>query len=453
MKIAIVLLTILVSASHLSAQTNFERTYGGTGTDYNYGATQTLDGGYLVYGYTGSYGSGLSDVWLIKTDVHGDTLWTKTIGGTMADVGTDVLLKPDSGFVVGGYTSTIGAGMNDFMLLETDAHGDTLWFRAYGGDQNDQAYALTRTGDGGYLLVGQTESYGAGDKDVWLVRTDASGDTLWTRAYGDTGWDAASSVVQTPDGGFAVTGFLFDTDHDNAWLLRLDANGDTLWTRTYGAGERNDYATGLLVTEDHGFIFTGRSQTYGGAFGHLWLVKTDSVGDTLWVRAYGGSDYDYGQTICPTTDGGYIIVGGTKNFGAGDYDVWLVKVDANGDTLWTRTFGGSQADCGVTVEQTPDGGYIVGGYTTSFGAGTYDFYAIKTDPDGYVGVVEPDRPVVRAAAAAASIVPRAQLLVEMVRPGRELFDAAGRAVKDPAGISPGVYYLKREKVGKLVVTR
>jgi hypothetical protein len=453
MKTAIAVLTVLLSASSLSAQPCFEQWYGGSGTDYCYGATQTLDGGYLVYGYTTSYGTGSSDVWLVKTDNHGDTLWTKTIGGAIADVGTDILLKPDSGFVIGGYTSSIGAGRNDFMLLETDANGDTLWFRAYGGDEDDQAYALTRTGDGGYLLAGQTESYGAGDKDIWLVRTDAGGDTLWTRTYGDTGWDAASGVVRTPDGGFAVTGFLFDTDHDHAWLLRLDANGDTLWTRTYGSGERNDYATGLLVTEDRGFIFTGRSQTYGGAFGHLWLVKTDSLGDTLWVRAYGGSEYDYGQTVCPTSDGGYIIVGSSENFGAGDYDIWLVKTDVNGDTAWTRTFGGSRADCGVTVEQTPDGGFIVGGYTTSFGAGAYSFYAIKTDPDGYVGVAEPDRPVARVAAPEGTIISRAQLLAETARPGCELFDAAGRAVRDPAGVSPGVYFLGRETVDKVLVTR
>ncbi len=438
-------LLVFLPLSPASAQPCFERWYGGSGTDYNFGATQTLDGGYLVYGYTSSYGSGLSDVWLIKVDNHGDTLWTKTIGGAMADVGTDILLKPDSGFVVGGYTSTIGAGNNDFLLVETDADGDTVWLRAYGGADDDQAYALAPTGDGGYLLAGQTESFGAGEKDIWLVRTDAGGDTLWTRTYGDTGWDAATSVVQTPDGGFAVSGFRFDNDQDDAWLLRLDADGDTLWTRTYGSGDRNDYATGLLVTEGHGFIFTGRSQTYGGgAFGNLWLVKTDSLGDTLWVRAYGGSEYDYGQTVCPTADGGYIIVGSTENFGAGEYDFWLVRTDADGDTLWTRTFGGTRADCGVTVEQTPDGGYIIGGYTTSFGAGGYDFYAIKTDADGNVAIKEPKTPSVQTADPSPTIVSRGQLLRAMDHGDLTLLDATGRAIIDPGHISPGVYFCREQ---------
>jgi len=453
MKTAVALLTIVLSASTLSAQPNFERTYGGTGTDYCYGARQTLDGGYLVYGYTTSYGPATGSAWLIKTDEHGDTLWTRTHGASGVNCATAVLLKPDSGYVVGGYTSSIGAGRNDFMLLETDASGDTLWLRAYGGGEDDQAYALTQTGDGGYLLAGQTESYGAGDKDIWLVRTDADGDTLWTRTYGDSGWDGASAVAQTPDGGFAISGFLGGTDEDDAWLIRIDADGDTLWTRTFGGDERSDYGSGLVTTGDHGFVFTGRSHTYGGPFGDLWLVRTDSLGDSLWIRSYGGSDVDAGQSVCVTTDGGFAVAGGTKSFGSGDYDVWLLRLDSLGDTLWTRTFGGSQIEYGVTVEQTPDGGFVIGGYTAPPSGAGHDFYLIKTDPDGYVAVVEPDRPSVRLATPGATVISRARLPAEMTRSGFELFDVAGRPVKNVVGVSPGVYFLGRGTTGKLVVTR
>jgi hypothetical protein len=324
--------------------------------------------------------------------------------------------------------------------LRTDANGDSVWAHTYGGSEADNAYALAQTDDGGYILTGSTESFGAGDKDVYLVRTDADGDTVWTRVYGGTERDDASAVVQTPDGGFAVVGYFGGADQDDAWLIRTDADGDTLWTRTYGSDQESDYGFALAMTPDHGFVFTGRTYSYGGALGNLWLVRTDSVGDTMWIKSYGGSDFEDGQSVVRTADGGFAVTGGTKSFGAGDYDAWLIKIDANGDSVWSQTFGGSQTEYGTTVEQTPDRGFVVSGYTTTFGAGSYDFYLIKTDPDGNVAIAEP-RHTPTGRVASPTVVSRSGLLASLGQHGFRLFDASGRAIAEPSHVSPGIYFM------------
>jgi hypothetical protein len=184
------------------------------------------------------------------------------------------------------------------------------------------------------------------------------------------------------------------------------------------------------------------------------LVSVSSLSaQPCFERWYGGSGTDYCFGATRTLDGGYLVYGYTTSYGPATSSVWLIKTGAYGDTLWTRTHGISDVNCATSVLLKLDSGFVVGGYTTSYGAGSYDFYIFKTDPDGYVGVVVPDRPVAQRAAPVATIVSRAQLLAEMAEPGQVLFGAAGRAVEDPSGISPGVYFFGRETARRVVVTR
>jgi hypothetical protein len=187
---------------------------------------------------------------------------------------------------------------------------DTLWTRTYGGSNDDYAWSVEQTADGGYIVAGSTNSFGAGDFDCYLVKTNSQGDTLWTRTYGGSDDDRATSIQQTADGGYIVAGF----------------------TLSFGAGS-----------------------------GDFYLVKTNSLGDTLWTRTYGGSSDDKGFSVQRTADGGYIVAGFTLSFGAGGYDFYLVKTNSQGDTLWTRTYGGSNQDEARSAQQTADGGYIVAG--------------------------------------------------------------------------------------------
>jgi hypothetical protein len=307
--------------------TLWTKIYGGISEDYGYSVQQTNDNGYIITGSTKSFGADGFDVWLIKTDENGDTLWTKTYGGTGYDYGLSVHQTTDNGYIIAGGTSSFGAGIIDFYLIKTDENGDTLWTKTYGGTDYDYGRAMQQTTDGGYIITGNTWSFGAGASDVYLVKTDENGDTLWTKTYGGISEDYGFSVQQTTDNGYIITGYTmsFGTAYSYVYLIKTDENGDTLWTKTYGVGAGN-YGYSVQQTTDNGYIIAGHTWLYEAWASLVYLVKTDENGDTLWTETYGGTGDDRSNSVQQTTDNGYIIVGYTNSFGAGDYDVYFIKI-------------------------------------------------------------------------------------------------------------------------------
>jgi len=269
----------------------------------------------------------------------------------------------------------------------------TSWWRTYGGTNQDWGYSVQQTADGGYIVAGATKSYGAGNEAVYLIKTNASGDTLWTRTYGGASADCGYSVQQTSDGGYIITGY----------------------TYSFGAGAPDS--------------------------ANVYLIKTDTSGDTLWTRTYSGTGNDYGRSVQQTADGGYIIAGYTHYFGMGPPDstnVYLIKTDASGDTLWTKTYGGTSPDFGYSVQQTADGGYVIAGYTASFGAGDDDVYLIKTDSLGNVGVAEESpKPQAMRGRLGTTVLSGASGVRQLA--SCVAFDAMGRRVR-PA--KSGIYFLR-----------
>ncbi|MBM3331756.1 hypothetical protein FJY68_07900 [candidate division WOR-3 bacterium] len=426
-------LAVICMASIASAQTGWWRTYGGPSDDDGRSIQQTADDGYIVAGWTKSFGAGYADVCLIKTNAQGDSLWVRTYGGPNQDGGNSVQQTTDGGYIIAGGSGSFGAGLYDVYLVKTDASGDTLWTRTYGGTDQDMGNSVQQTADGGYIITGCTKSFGAGNWDVYLVKTNALGDTVWTRTYGGAQSDWGYSVQQTADSGYVIAGY--GAGNADVYLIKTNAQGDTLWTRTYG-GSRQDVAYSLQLTADGGYIIAGETDSYGAANGDVYLIKVNPQGDTLWARTYGGPNYDDGRSVQQTTDGGYVIAGITQSFGAGNSDVYLVKINALGDTVWTATYGGPQSDAGYSVQQTADGGYVVSGGTYSFGAGTPDsdnVYLIKTDSLGTVGVLEenPGQQAVGRKPAAT--------VVRRLPQGASVFDALGRRVQHPR---PGVYFVR-----------
>jgi len=436
--LAMAALAAILLPSSLPAQIRFERAYGGAWTDEGRSVQQTTDGGYMIAGSTTSFGAGNYDFYLVKTDASGDTLWTKTYGGTGEDEGLAVQQTSDSGYIVAGYTHSFGAGYLDFYLIKTDAHGDTLWTRTFGGTNYDCGFSVQQTKDDGYIIAGQTGSFGAGYDDVYIVKTDASGDTLWTRTFGGDSWDFGSSVQQTSDGGYIIAGstYSFGAGGSDAYLIKTDAYGDTSWTRTYGGADYDEgWSVGLAA--DSGYMVAGSTASFGAGYRDVYLIRTDASGDTLWTRTYGGSVNDEGWSVQKTGDGGYVIVGTTNSFGAGDSDIYLIRTDATGDTLWTRTYGGASDDWGYCVEQTPDGGYVIAGSTYSFGAGLDDLYLIKTDSLGNVAVAEPKAGPTRAPSLSLTCEPnpfrtRTAISLQLTADSPAelaIFDASGRCVR------------------------
>ncbi len=382
LKILLLSIPFLFYTNMIIAQ-GWEKTYGGTGLDEGNSVQQTNDGGYIITGYTESFGSGFRDVYLIKTNANGDTLWTKTYGGTGYDDGLSVQQTNDNGYIIAGATNSFGAVNCDVYLIKTDANGDTLWTKTYGGTDYDIGYSGQQTNDNGYIIAGYTYSFGAGMGDVYLLKTDSVGDTLWTKTFGGAGDDMGNSVKQTNDNGYIIAGktYSFGSGMGDIYLIKTDFIGDTLWTKTYG-GTGWDEGTSVQQTIDNGYIIAGTTTSFGAGGYDVYLIKTNENGDTLWTKTYGGTLDDFGWSVKQTIDNGYIIAGHTYNFGAVNSDVYLIKTNENGDTLWTNTYGGIDGDFGRSVQQTIDGGYIVAGYTNSFGAELTDVYLIKTDSLG-----------------------------------------------------------------------
>ena len=379
------LVCVILTFQFLPAQapdTLWTRTYGGTESDVGACVNQTFDGGFIIVGSTQSYGAGDNDIWLIKTNVFGDTLWTKTFGGSSYDVGNFVEQTADSGYIICGYTYSFGLGNADIWLIKIDIMGDTLWTKTYGGINQDVGGAVQQTIDGGYILTGSTRSFGSGVDDVWILKTDESGDTLWSKIYGGSSYEWGYSIQQTADSGYIIAGSTasFGAGEDDVWLIKTNALGDTLWTRTYG-GMKNDEGYSVKQTIDKGYVITGRTNG-SGLMCEAWLIKTNSSGDTVWTKTFSRGYRDVGYSIEQTSDSGYIVTGNSNSYSHGDsVDVWVMKTDQNANCIWSKFIGDIYHDSGHSVKRTTDGGYIICGYSEKINTNNADIWLIKIAPD------------------------------------------------------------------------
>jgi len=355
-------------------------TFGGSEIDGGTNVQATSDGGYILTGYTESFGAGSYDMYLVKTDASGNEIWSQTFGGSDYEIAFFVQETSDGGYILVG---TVSSGSGDMYLVKTDVSGNEIWSQTFGGSSDDRGRSVKETSDGGYILVGYTSSFGAGKSDMYLVKTDASGNEIWGQTFGGGNYDTALSAQETSDGGYILAGstLSFGAGKSDMYLVKTDASGNEIWSQTFG-GSSSDYALSAQETSDGGYILAGSTESFGAGSLDMYLVKTDASGNEIWGQTFGGSGSDYAYSVQETSDGGYILVGYTSSFGAGTYDMYLVKTDASGNQEWSQTFGGSGSDSAYSVQETSDGGYILTGYTESFGAGKSDMYLVKTDSEG-----------------------------------------------------------------------
>jgi len=433
--------TLLLFAGFSLAQSVWFKIYGGTGGDDGYSVRQTSDKGYIITGSTTSFGNS-TQVYLIKTDSLGDTLWTATYGGTGEDFGYSVQQTTDSGYIICG-TSTSFGNYYQVYLIKTDSTGDTLWTKNYGGTDMEEGWSVLQTIDEDYVIAGT--SFGGG---VYLIKTNAFGDTMWTRTYGPP-YSQGKCVQQTTDGGYIITGYYYNSAA--VYLLKTDSLGDTLWTRHYNYSTESD---GRFVqqTLGGGYVIVGTVQILMHQFDIL-LVKTDSLGNNPVYGAYGPGgfgNYTFGTYGQQTADSGFILVGYTNAFGSGE-EIYIIKTDSMGNSMWENTFGRGADDYGTCIQQTLDGGYVITGYTNCFGNGT-QVYLIKTNAYGYGGMEDKKTAQYSPPLLYVTVHPNPFVSYTVVA-GHEkekvnVFDISGRLVGRYLGsrigfdIPAGVYFLK-----------
>jgi len=255
--------------------------------------------------------------------------------------------------------------------------------KAIGGPESEEGHSLIQTSDGGYAIAGYTKSFGAGYRDVYVVKLDAKGNLQWTKTIGGPGTEEGRSLIQTSDGGYAIAGYTesFGAGDEDVYVVKLDANGNLQWTKTIGGPEPEE-GSSLIQTSDGGYAIAGFTISFCAGGNDVYVVKLDAHGNLQWTKTIGGSAVEGSSSLIQTSDGGYAIAGLTNSFGAGDYDVYVVKLDAKGNLQWTKTIGGPGGDWGHSLIQTSDGGYVIAGSTSSFGAGGADVYVIKLDKNG-----------------------------------------------------------------------
>ena len=333
-----------------------------------YAIEQTPDGGYVFAGHTSiPIGQGSWDFKLVKTDPAGIPNWITTYSTGNLDYCYDMEPAADGGYILAGYTGSFILSYN-FMLVKTNSDGDSIWCREYGGPNAEYCYAVQQTTDGGYILGGKTASFGAGYYDFWLVKTDANGDSVWSRTFGDTGHDACHSVKQTSDGGYILAGRygVPGAADDDFMLIKTDDAGNMMWSQTYG-GNSYDYCMSVIECSQGGYVLAGYTMSYGVSSHDYWLIKTDALGNPEWDHTYGGGGIDKCQKVMELEDGGFLLGGYSESFGAGEYDYWLVRTGVSGEMLWNKTFGGDQIDECNDFLQTDDGGFVLAGHSRSYG--------------------------------------------------------------------------------------
>jgi hypothetical protein len=387
-----------------------DKTIGGGFDDEFRSGISTQDGGYLFAGHSNLPASGVSrgglDYWIVKTDAQYDQVWDKTFGGGSDEYVGSVISTHDGGYLLGGYSNSgisgdktdANKGLGDYWVVKIDNQGNKVWDNSFGGDAEDQLFTMVSTPDGGYLLGGFSESGASGDKsenskgsrDYWIVRIDNQGNKVWDKTIGGSGYDWLKHIIATTDGGWLLFG---DSNSDASgdksedskgnndyWVVKIDNQGSKAWDKTIGGSGSDDLASAIL-TLDGGYLLAGYSNSdvsgdkseNGKGNRDYWAVKIDAAGNKVWDKTYGGSSDDTMASAISTSDGGYLLGGSSASNASGDKsdnvkggpDYWVVKIDNKGSYVWDKTLGGYRSDNLSGIILTPNGGYLLTGSSDS----------------------------------------------------------------------------------------
>jgi hypothetical protein len=381
----IAIIVLLNVAPSLTLNAQWAKTYGGSEEDIARSIIQTGEGGYVLLGTTESFGfgNGYSDLWVIKMNSDGNIEWEKTYGDDYTNNAYSFQQTKTGRFMISG-SLVEGVLGHRFWIIRLSPSGDIEWQDNYGDDSVNYAFSLDQTSDGGLIIAGVFGN-NAILYDLLVIKLSPGGTVEWRNAYKGYGDDKPSSILQTSDGGYIIAGITdsYGAGGTDILVIKLSPDGSVEWQKTYG-GDLSESANCIFQTNDSGYIIAGSTNSFGAGQGDLLVLKLSYSGEIDWNRAYGGSGTDAASSIQQTFDGGYVVVGRTNSFGAGGLDVWILKMNSEGNIDWQKTYGGGRNEEGSCIQQTYDGGYIVTGSTDTYGAGDSDFLVLKLFPNGEV---------------------------------------------------------------------
>lgn len=462
-------LLALFPASPASAQDNiFNNTYGTSLYNYGKRLIQLSDGSFIMAANS-TISGGNTGILLIHTDTAGIIIREVTIQDYAVLWINDMIKTTGGDFIITGTTDRVPGNGYDVLLLRLDPALNVIWMKQYGGHDWDIGNAVAECDDGGLLVAGLTYSYGAGNEDFYLVRTDAQGDTLWTKTFGGPGSDVAASVCRQFSGNWLVAGSTnsFGAGDYDAWLLEMLPSGDTLQSETFGM-DKEDMLNCLRVTPDSGFVFVGSTRSYGAVNRERWLMKGNRDWSISWMMPKPweiDSGDDVSNYVCIDKDSNYLIVGFTTSYGNGARELFLTRMADNNVFLCSLTEGSEKDDQGEAVVQCADGGYGVIGSSEGYGEGISNIYFVKSGENcqissSHVHVLGLDTLEHHAAETVSVVAGNApgiyrivglgsgnKILTVFDLGGRLLFSAEmvinnGECVADISGFGRGIYLLR-----------
>jgi hypothetical protein len=324
-----------------------------------------------------------ADLYLVKTDPDGGLLWSRTLGGPAWDYASAIQETQDGGYILAGSTNSFGAGGQDILLVRLDAQGGVLWSSTFGGPGSERAEEILIGDEGDIIIFGTTDSFGAGSSDLYLIRANARGEEVWSRTYGGTQEETAGSVTRTGDGGFVLVGTTrsFGSGKRDVYVVKTNSYGDQIWENHYG-GEGNDVAYGVSETTNGDCVIVGTTEGTGSGGWDVYLLRVNAQGELLWHRTWDDGGYEVGYSVVEAGDLGFFISGYKDPPGSDKWDALLIRTDEDGQFIWSTTFGGAGNDRADAMQQTSDGGLIMAGSTDGSGSDGWDMFLIKTDAEG-----------------------------------------------------------------------
>ena len=346
-----------------------------------YSILQKSDSSFIILGSSGN------DILLVEADRYGNINWNQTYGGSQLDQAYHIVQTPDGGFIISGSTESFGFGGSDIRLTKTDANGLIEWNKYLGSNYNEYGGQILISDDGGYFVIGDRSFDGDENQDIWLIKTNSQGDTLWTKTFGGQGFEHGTDIIHTEDNGFIILGSTtsFGNGGADIYIIKTDSIGNEQWSQNYGDGS-DDYGQSIIQTYDGGFAIKFIIESFGEGNTSTGLLRINSIGDIIWSKTYGGTYSVPSDIFYQVNIDNYIFTCSVFNYGTNSYNAWMFKLNDSGEIIWERTFGKTNHDFGFSAIQTLDNGFVLVGSTNNFGNGeanSSDLWIIKTNPNGY----------------------------------------------------------------------